>query len=150
MPEQPAKLLLPDHEDGAIRWTKNRPPEGLKVPAENDVSIAEDWAEMLELAEARRAGISRAEARPIVARKIGVPEGKLYSLSRHRLKDISHGQFKKLGLGIIQDLQGDLARVEHELHIATQIGTRLDSGEVFELEARRQKIREALELGPKE
>jgi hypothetical protein len=114
--------------------------------APTDVGVAEDWAEALEVSTARRLGVSRTEARPVVARKAGVPQGKLYSLSRRRLKDISNTMLRRIGAALIRDLQAELARVQHELQTHTQIGSRPDGGEVFSLVARREKIREALGL----
>ena len=121
-----------------------RHPEGQDVSAQSDVAIAEDWVEILETVEARRLGVTRAEARPKVARSIGVPEGKLYSLARRRLKDISNRMLRRIGDGLVRELQAELARVEHDLQIRTQIGDRPDSGEALSLASRREKIREAL------
>lgn len=121
-------------------------PEGLKVSAVSDVSLARDWAEILEDRTARRSGVSIKQARPIVARKIGVPEGKLYSLRRNRLKDIARHILVQLGEGVIRELEAELHRVEHDLQTLKQIGARPDSGETLSLLASRQKIREALGL----
>ena len=127
-----------------------RHPEGQDVSAQSDVAIAEDWVEILETVEARRLGVTRAEARPKVARDLRVPEGKLYSLARRRLKDISNRMLRRIGEGLIRELQAELARVEHDLQIRTQIGARPDSGESLTLATRREKIREALGLVPSE
>lgn len=129
---------------------RNRHPEGQEVSALMDVEIAEDWVDILETVAARRAGLSRAEARPALARRIGVPQGKLYSLARRRLKDVSNRLLNKIGNGLIAELQAELARVEHDLQIRTQIGDRPDSGEVLSLASRREKIREALGIAAPE
>ena len=122
---------------------RNRPPEGQSV---SDVSLARDWASILEEKEARRLHLSRSEARTVVARKTGVPEGKLYSLRRNRIKDIGRTFLNRLGAGVIRELQQELARVEHDLQIINQIGVGVDNGETLSLLASRQKIREALGL----
>jgi hypothetical protein len=111
-----------------------------------DVALAEDWTEALERLISRREHVPRSEARTIAARKAGVPAGKLYSLARGRLKDVSNSVLRGLGGALIRELQQELARVEHDLAIHTQIGDRADSGEVLTLASRREKIREALGL----
>lgn len=116
------------------------------VTAANDVSVAQDWAEILELREKRRTGLPREAVRPIVARKTGVPEGKLYSLARGRLKDVSRGVLVRLGEGVLRELQDHLRRVEHDLQTLYQIGASPADGEVQKTLASRAKILEALGL----
>ena len=125
---------------------EKRQPEGLKVTPASDIALARTWAETLEDRAARRAGVSVEDARPIVARKTGVPEGKLYSLRRNRLKDIARHILVRLGEGVIRELEAELRQVEHDLQICRQIGARPDSGEALSLLSSRQKIREALGL----
>lgn len=127
---------------------RSRQPEGHKVTAASDVALAGEWAELLEERAAKTRGVSLEDARSIVARDTGVPTGKLYSLRRRRLKDIGRSILTRLGEGVIRELQTELRRVEHELHVRTQIGARPDSGETLSLLANRQKIREALGLPP--
>lgn len=124
--------------------------EGQKVSAVSDVNLARDWAEILEAREARRAGVSIDDARPIVSRKTGVPEGKLYSLRRNRLKDIARHILLRLGEGVLHELQAELRHVEHDLQILRQIGADPSGGEVLSLLASRSKIREALGLDPEQ
>ena len=124
---------------GEIRREKGR-------PVSSDISLAEDWATALERLEAQRLGESRSRARPIVSRKTGVAIGTLYSLARRRLKVITNDTLRRLGNGLIAELQRELGRIEHELQVHTQIGTHVDSGEVLSLVASRAKIRSALGL----
>src|SRR5689334_7135261 len=104
------------------------PPECQKMPS--DVTLAQDWADILETRESKRTGMTLSEVRPIVARRTGVPEGKLYSLRRGRLKDIANRWLIKLGEGVVEALQSELRHVEHELQTLRQIGVRPDSGEM--------------------
>lgn len=127
---------------------ENCQPASQKVSAVEDVRLARTWADILEEREARRAGVSIDDARPIVARKTGVPEGKLYSLRRNRLKDIARHILLRLGEGVMRELQAELRHVEHDLQILRQIGADPSGGEVLSLLASRQKIREALGLNP--
>ena len=112
----------------------------------SDAAVAEDWTEALERLVAKREGVSRTEARPIVARRAGVPTGKLYSLARGRLKDVSNSVLKGIGGALIRELQYELARIEHDYQVHTQIGGRRDDGEAIALAKDRQKILEALGL----
>lgn len=121
-------------------------PESRKVSAASDVNLAREWADILEAREARRSGVSLDDARPIVSRKTGIPEGKLYSLRRNRLKDIARHILLRLGEGVMRELQAELRHVEHDLQILRQIGADPSGGEVHSLLASRQKIREALGL----
>jgi hypothetical protein len=123
-----------------------RQPERQQVTAAQDVAVARDFADILEERVAKCGGLTRAQARLVVARSTGVPEGKLYSLRRNRLKDIGGHILRRLGEGLINELQAELRHVEHELHIRTQIGARIDSGETLALLASREKIRAALNL----
>ena len=122
---------------------RNRHPEGQSV---TDVTLAREWAAILEEREARRGGVSRTVARNVVARKTGVTAGKLYSLARDRIKTIDNSMLRGIGGALIRELQHELTRVEHDLAIHTRIGDRADSGEVLSLASRREKIRDALGL----
>ena len=123
---------------------EDRHEKGQSVPS--DVSVAENWTDALERIVARREGVSREAARPIVARKAGVTAGKIYSLARHRLKTVENSLLRGIGGALIRELQHELARIEHELAIHTQIGGRGDDGEAIALAKDRQKILEALGL----
>ena len=125
---------------------RNRPPEGQSVTPATDVTLARNWAAILEEREARRGGVSRTDARKVVARKAGVTPGKLYSLARNRLKEVSNATLRGIGGALVRDLQNELARVEHDLAIHTQIGVGIDNGETLSLLASREKIRAALGL----
>ncbi len=116
------------------------------MSAAYDVAVARTWAEILEDREAQRSGLSVEEARPIVARRTGVPAGRLYSLRRGRLKEVGRYIIDRLGAVLIAELQADLRRIEHDYHTLVQTGADLGGGEASSLLARRQKIREALGL----
>lgn len=99
------------------------------MTAVDSLREAHDWAELLEKNEARRTGLTRAEVRPIVSRKTGVPESKLYSLWRRRLKDT--GSWKeRLKAAVVRELQEELARLQHEKGLLTQSGAHPSSGAV--------------------
>lgn len=104
-------------------------PECQEVSAACDVALARTWAEALEDREARRAGLTVDEARAIVARKTGVPEGRLYSLRRGRLKEVGRYIIDRLGAVLIAELQADLRRIEHDYHTLVQTGAPSPDGE---------------------
>lgn len=115
------------------------------MSAVESVREARDWAELLEKNEARRTGLSRAEVRPIVARKSGVPESKLYSLWRGRLKDT--GSWKdRLKAAVVRELQGELARLHHEHALIAQTGLDPRSDEAAAVAQDIQAVRFALGL----
>ena len=122
---------------------RNRHENGRDAPM-RDVAVAEDWTEALERLIAQREHVSRSVARPIAARRAGVPAGTLYSLARRRLKGVSNSVLRGIGGALIRELQHELARVEHDLQTHTQIGGRPDDGAAIALVASRQKILEAL------
>lgn len=112
----------------------------------SDVDVAAGWAAILEEREARRSGVSLRQAREAVARKTGVPTGKLYSLRRGRLKDIARRFVERLGDALRGELELELRRVEHELQTYRQIGMGAVDGEVQSALASRSRIRAALGL----
>jgi hypothetical protein len=119
------------------------------VSAADSVKEAAAWAEVLELNEARRMGLSRAEVRPIVARKAGVPASKLYSLWRGRLKDT--GSWKeRLRAAVIRELQSELMRLHHEQNLLAQSGACAGSGEVQAVAQDIAAVRLALGLSPED
>ncbi len=96
-------------------------PECQSMSAVESVREARGWAELLEKNEVRRTGLTRSEVRPIVARKVGVPASKLYSLWRNRLKDT--GSWKeRLRAAVVRELQSELARLQHEQNLLAQTG----------------------------
>lgn len=127
-----------------------RHPECQSEPPMSDVEIAAGWAAALEEREAKRAGVSLRQAREVVARKTGVPSGKLYSLRRGRLKDIARRFVERLGDAVRGELELELRRVEHELQTYRQIGLGAGESEMQSALASRARIRAALGLGMEE
>ncbi len=117
------------------------------MTAVESVREAREWAELLELNEVRRTGLTRADARSIVARKVGVPASKLYSLWRNRLKDT--GSWKdRLRAAVVRELQSELARLSHEQALIAQTGVDPRSNETAANLADIASVRIALGLGP--
>ena len=80
-------------------------------------------------------GYKLQQARERVAGRIGVRPGMLARLAAGRLKTIPAGFIARLHADIVRRLQQELARAEHEYHLALQIGLRADSPEMARLES---------------
>lgn len=109
------------------------------------VDQARNWARRLEDREKQRPGLSSIEeARPIVARKTGVPKGTLVSLRKNRLKAIAVHWYEKLREGVIRELEAELRHVEHEIQIARQSGVDPRSSHLQSALASEARLRQAL------
>ena len=85
-------------------------------------TTARKWARDLEDMERMRSGLPLIKARKALARKIGVPAGTLETLRNGRRKGICAWAFDRLRSAIVNELQSEIARCQHEIHIARQIG----------------------------
>lgn len=128
---------------------ENRQTRGHSVSAVAYLDNARGWARRLEEAEAERAGLERVEdARSIVARRTGVPEGTLRSLRKNRLKSISAYAYDKLNRAAAHLLERQLARLTHELHLTRQQGLDPRSNAVAAVEQDIARVRASLGLTP--
>lgn len=110
------------------------------------VDRARMWAETLEDHTARREGLTIAEARPIVAREIGVAPGTLQNLRKRRLKSIAGHIYGALQGAMVRKLEAELKRIEHELHVLAQQGENPASDQMAAALADRHAVRRALGL----
>jgi hypothetical protein len=119
--------------------------------AARDVEQAAEWSALLENREAARSGIRVADARRIVARRVGTMPGTLENLRGGRLKSIATHVFSRLRGAVIQELQLEAQRLEHEAAILLQTGTDPRSDEVAAVVADLARIRKVLnpEVGPR-
>jgi len=85
-------------------------------------TTARKWARDLEDRERIRTGLPLAKARGIIARKIGIPAGTLETLRNGRRKGICAWAFDRLRSAVLNELQAEIARCQHEIHIARQTG----------------------------
>lgn len=123
---------------------ENCPPERRSMPLTNSIELARGWARTLEDKEAKRAGAPLEVIRPVVARRHGVPESKLVSLRKNRLKDIGVALFESLRSGVIRELEAEMRHAEHQIQILRQTGADPRGGEMQSALGRIQTIREAL------
>lgn len=107
---------------------------------------ARDWAEALEDDAAKRNGVPLSDARPMVAREVGVSPGTLENLRKRRLKSLGAHIYDALQRATVRRLERELARIEHELQLLKQQGEDPRSGEVQAVLASREAVRQALGL----
>jgi hypothetical protein len=84
---------------------------------------AQRWATMLEKNEAARSRATVLEARPVVARRIGVAPGALERIRAGRMKGIRTWLFQRIRALVIAELQAEILRLEHELFLARTCGS---------------------------
>lgn len=116
--------------------------ESKPMNAMSDVTTVNRFARSLEDIEARRRGIRTAEARPIIASRIGVSPGTLENIRRLRTKIVPNWLMNKVRSELISVLQSEIQRLEHEIDIARQTGADhrddiLASAETFLAETRK-------------
>lgn len=89
------------------------------------------WAGMLESIERSRTGRNKEEVRENVAAKLGVSPGTLENLERRRTKGVKGWIIDRIQGAVIRELEREISRLQHELEIARQCGTRPDADEVI-------------------
>lgn len=123
---------------------------GIKHPmslAAINADTAASWAERLERRERERSGLPLHQARPVVARKLGIAPGTLENLRRGRIKDPRQSLFDRLRTGVIRELEAEMRRLETEIHVLRQIGSDPRDDEITAAETDLASIRAALGLG---
>ena len=126
---------------------ENRQTRGHSVSAVAYLENARGWARRLEEDEAERAGFDRVEdARPIVARHTGVPEGTLRSLRKNRLKSISAYAYDRLNKAAEALIARQIVWLQHELDLTRQQGIHPASDAVTAVETDIARVRQALNL----
>ena len=124
------------------------PREGHSMNSVAYVERAAEWARLLEDKEVERSGADLAAARPVVARRTGVPEGTLRNLRKHRLKAIGAHWFDRLRAGVVKELEAELMRLEHDLAILRATGADPRHPETEAVVADIARARAALGFGP--
>lgn len=93
------------------------------VNAVADVSTANRLTRRLEDLEAMRQSQPVRVARSSVARRLGVAPGTLENIRRLRTKIVPNWLMARIRAAFVAELHSEIARLEHEIHIARQIGT---------------------------
>lgn len=118
--------------------------EHFVMTAYTDVDTAQKYARLLENTEARRLGLPVREARESVARRLRSSPGFLQNLRNNRIKRIPSWLMDKLKEAFIAELNSEIARLEHEIHLARQIGSSADSDEIFAAQAQVEAAKKIL------
>lgn len=109
------------------------PREMDKMTAASFDGLARKWASDLEDREARRSALPVHEARPALARRLGIPAGTLEGLRRDRVKGVRAWVYERLREAVISEIRQEIKRSEHELSIAVQAGLDPRSSEMAAL-----------------
>jgi hypothetical protein len=108
------------------------------------VERARLWTRVLEDREAARIGEPVKEARPRVARRVGVASGTLENLRNGRLKAVAVHVYERLRLAVERELTAEMQALEHELQLLRQSGVDPRAAEVEEVVSYLAKARRAL------
>lgn len=87
-----------------------------------DIDLANRFARVLEDSEARRLGVRITTARDSVARRLKIAPGTLENIRRFRIKTIPNWLMARIRTEFVAVLQTEIRRLEHEIHLARQIG----------------------------
>ncbi len=110
------------------------------------MTCAVSLAQNLERRERAR-GLSLTTARQALARKLKIGHGTLERLVRGRVKRIDASIRDRLQALLVRELEGEIARLQHDLEIARQSGAHLASLEVGEVETHLAAARALLNGG---
>ena len=113
--------------------------------AMSDVAAINRFAKVLEDSEARKLGIRTTAARERIAGRLGVAPGTLENIRRLRTKIVPNWLMNKVRLELVAVLQSEIRRLEHEIHLARQIGSDHRDSSLHEAEAQLTAARKILE-----
>ena len=121
---------------------------GVQTPGINEpgdpMGSAITMAQTLERRERQRVS-SVGQARRRIADKLRVGVGTFENLVRGRVKRVDANIRDRLQALLVRELEGEIARLSHELQLARQSGNRLDADEVGEIETHLAKARALIE-----
>lgn len=103
--------------------TSNGKVESNSMSAVSDIETVNRFARRLEDVEAKRLGVRVTQARTHVASKLGISPGTLENWRRMRTKIVPNWLMNKVRAELIAVLQSEIQRLEHEVHVARQIGS---------------------------
>jgi hypothetical protein len=109
-----------------------------------DVELARRFARQIEEREARAFGVGAGQARINTARRIGASPGFLENLRRGRIKSIPSYLMQKIREAMIDELQEEIARCEHEIALARQTGSRATDNEILAAQAQVEAAKKIL------
>lgn len=96
--------------------------ENIQMNAATDIEAVHRFARAIEDAEAKRLGVRVVEARASVARRLRTSPGTLENIRRLRTKIVPNWLMARIKSEFVSVLQAEIARLEHEICVAKQIG----------------------------
>jgi len=114
-----------------------------------DLSTAHHFVTKIENAEAKRNNRTINEVRPEIARKLKTAPGTLENIRRFRSKVIPNWLMERIRAEFVAVLQSEIQGLEHEVHLARQIGSNYRDDTLASAEAQLAAAREILEGGVK-
>jgi len=114
-----------------------------------DLSTAHHFVTKIENAEAKRKNLPVIDVRPLVASKLKTSPGTLENIRRFRSKVIPNWLMQRIRAEFVAVLQNEIQGLEHEVHLARQIGSNYRDDTLASAEAQLAAAREILEGGLK-
>lgn len=115
-----------------------------QMNAVSDVETVHRLARRLEDAEAKRLGVRISEARISLASRLRTSPGTLENIRRLRTKIVPNWLMARIKAEFVSVLQQEIARLEHEITIAKQIGTPHSDNDLQAAETQVSAAREIL------
>lgn len=117
-------MVTPQHTNGIPVMT-----------AFTDVESAQKFARVLENKEALRLGVPVKVARSRIADRLKSSPGFLQNLRNNRIKKVPAWLMDKIRGAFIAELQSEIARLQHEIHLAKQIGSNASDDDILAAQA---------------
>ena len=114
-----------------------------------DLSTAHHFVKKIEDTEAKRKNKTVDEVRPLIAHKLKTAPGTLENIRRFRSKVIPNWLMQRIRAEFVAVLQDEIQGLEHEVHLARQIGSNYRDDTLASAEAQLAAAREILEGGLK-
>lgn len=115
-----------------------------QMNAVSDIEAVHRFARRIEDAEAKRLGVRVTEARISLARRLRTSPGTLENIRRLRTKIVPNWLMARIKAEFVSVLQQEIARLEHEIHVAKQIGMDHRESDLASAEAQLAAARQIL------
>lgn len=115
-----------------------------EMNAHSDVLTAQALASRLEGIESGRGKLPLADIRKRVARKVAASPGFFENLQRGHIKNVPSWLMRKLRDALVEELQTEVQKLQHEIHLHRQVGEGPDSDAIFAAETRLAEAKKIL------
>lgn len=109
-----------------------------------DIDTARRLVVRIENTTAERRNRSVAEVRPDVARKLRTAPGTLENIRRYRSKIIPNWLMERIRAEFVAILQSEIQGLEHEVHLAWQVGAHHSDSDLASAQAQLEAARSIL------